>query len=57
MAGVESAKKALWALLKNFNAGRTSKLTMSTAKGKLVVNMEESFSQQGNVLAKSLVKK
>ena len=57
MAGVESAKKALWALLKNFNAGRTSKLTMSTVKGKLIVNMEESFSQQGNVLAKSLVKK
>ena len=52
MAGVESAKKALWALLKNFNAGRTSKLTVSTAKGKLIVNLEESFSQHSNVLAK-----
>ena len=52
MTGVESAKKALWALLKNFNAGRTSKLTVSTAKGKLIVNLEESFSQHSNVLAK-----
>ena len=31
MAGVESAKKALWALLRNFDAGRTAKLTVTTA--------------------------
>ena len=43
MAGVESAKKALWALLRSLNAGRTAKLTVTTAKGKLKVILEESF--------------
>ena len=49
MAGVESAKKALWALLRNFNASRTAKLTVTTAKGKLKVILEESFDQHSNV--------
>ena len=51
MAGVESAKKALWALLRSLNAGRTAKLTVTTAKGKLKVILEESFTQHSNVLA------
>ena len=51
MAGVESAKKALWALLRSLNAGRTAKLTVTTAKGKLKVILEESFTQHSNVVA------
>ena len=51
MAGVESAKKALWALLRSLNAGGTAKLTVTTAKGKLKVILEESFTQHSNVLA------
>ena len=50
MAGVESAKKALWALLRNLDAGRTAKLTVTTARGKLKVVLEESFDQYSNVL-------
>ena len=50
MAGVESAKKALWALLRNLDAGRTAKLTVTTARGKLKVILEESFDQHSNVL-------
>ena len=50
MAGVESAKKALWALLRNFDAGRTAKLTVTTARGKLKVILEESFNQHSNVM-------
>ena len=59
MAGVESAKRALRALLKNFDARRTAKLTVTTEKGKLVVNLEESFNQHSNVTAgsKTLVKR
>ena len=49
MAGVESAKKALWALLRSFNANRTAKLTVTTAKGKLKVIFEESFDQHCKV--------
>ena len=51
MAGVESAKKALWALLRSLKAGRTAKLTVTTAKGKLKVILEESFTQHSNVSA------
>ena len=51
MAGVESAKKALWALLRNFDVGGTAKLTVTTARGKLTVNLEESFTQHSNALA------
>ena len=51
MAGVESAKKALWALLRSLNAGRTAKLTVTTAKGKLKVILEESFTKHSNVVA------
>ena len=51
MAGVENAKKALWALLRSLNAGRTAKLTVTTVKGKLKVILEESFTQHSNVLA------
>ena len=51
MAGVESAKKALWALLRSFNANRTAKLTVTTAKGKLKVTYEESFDKHCNVKA------
>ena len=49
MAGVERAKKALWALLRDFDAGRTAKLTVSTVRGKLRVILEESFDQHSNV--------
>ena len=49
MAGVENAKKALWALLRSLNAGRTAKLTVTTAKGKLKVILEESFDKHSNV--------
>ena len=50
MAGVDRAKKALWALLGDFDAGRTAKLTVSTVRGKLRVILEESFDQHSNVL-------
>ena len=50
MAGVERAKKALWALLRNFDAGGTAKLTVTTSRGKLKVNLEESFTKHSNVL-------
>ena len=50
MAGVERAKKALWALLRNFDVGGTVKLTVTTARGKLTVNLEESFTKHSNVL-------
>ena len=50
MAGVESAKKALWALLRNFGAGGTAKLTVTTVRGKLEVILEESFTKHSNVL-------
>ena len=53
MAGVESAKRALWALLKNFDARRTAKLTVTTERGKLIVNLEESFKKHSNVLGSS----
>ena len=51
MAGVESAKKALWALLRNFGAGGTAKLTVTTVRGKLEVILEESFTKHSNVSA------
>ena len=51
MAGVESAKKALWALLRNFGAGGTAKLTVTTVRGKLEVILEESFTKHSNVVA------
>ena len=51
MAGVESAKKALWALLRNFGAGGTAKLTVTTVRGKLEVILEESFIKHSNVSA------
>ena len=35
MAGVERAKKALWSLLRSYNARGSAKLTVTTAKGKL----------------------
>ena len=53
MAGVESAKRALRALLKNFNSRRTAKLTVTTENGKLIVNLEESFNKHSNVSASS----
>ena len=43
MAAVNSAKKALWALLKSYNAQRSAKLTVSTEKGKLKVILVENF--------------
>ena len=43
MAAVESAKKALWALLRSYNAQRCAKLTVSTEKGKLKVILVENF--------------
>ena len=53
MAGVESAKRALRALLKNFDARRTAKLTVTTERGKLIVNLQESFNKHSNVLGSS----
>ena len=53
MAGVESAMRALRALLKNFDARRTAKLTVTTERGKLIVNLEESFNRHSNVVASS----
>ena len=46
MAGVERAKKALWSLLRSYNARGSAKLTVTTAKGKLKVILEESFDVQ-----------
>ena len=53
MAGVESAMRALRALLKNFDERRTAKLTVTTERGKLIVNLEESFNRHSNVLTSS----
>ena len=38
MAAMVSAKKALWALLRSYNAQRCAKLTVSTEKGKLKIS-------------------
>ena len=38
-------------LISSSNGGRTAKLTVTTAKGKLKVILEESFTQHSNVLA------
>ena len=46
MAGLERAKKARWSLLRSFNARGSAKLTVTTAKGKLKVILEESFDLQ-----------
>ena len=46
MAGVERAKKALWSLLRSYNARGSAKLTVTTAKGKLKVILEESLDVQ-----------
>ena len=46
MAGVERAKRALWSLLRSFKAQGSAKLTVTTAKGKLKVILEESFDVQ-----------
>ena len=48
MAAVESAKKALWALLRSYNAQRSAKLTGSTEKGKLKVILVENFDKHTN---------
>ena len=49
MAGVKIAKKALGTLLRSLNAGRASKLTVTTANGKLKVCLEESFDKKSDV--------
>ena len=49
MAGVKIAKKALGSLLRSLNAGRASKLTVTTANGKLKVCLEESFDKKSDV--------
>ena len=46
MAGVERAKRALWSLLRSYNAKGSAKLTVTTVKGKLKVILEESFEVQ-----------
>ena len=46
MAGVERAKRALWSLLRSYNAQGSAKLTVTTAKGKLKVILEDSFDVQ-----------
>ena len=43
---MERAKKALWSLLRSYNARGSAKLTVTTAKGKLKVILEESFDVQ-----------
>ena len=48
MAAVERAKKALWALLRSYNAQRCAKLTVSTEKGKLKVILVENFDKHTN---------
>ena len=53
MAGVEQAKKALWALLRCLNAGRPAKLTVTTVKGSLKVCLEESFTKENMLKNKS----
>ena len=49
MAGVKIAKKALGSLLRSLNAGRASKLTVTTANGKLKVCLEESFDKKSDM--------
>ena len=53
MAGVEQAKKALWALLRSLNVGRAAKLTVTTVKGSLKVCLEESFTKENMLKNKS----
>ena len=48
MAAMVSAKKALWALLRSYNAQRCAKLTVSTEKGKLKVILVENFDKHTN---------
>ena len=40
---VESAKRALWSLLRSQREGGSAKLTISTVKGNLRVNLEQTF--------------
>ena len=49
--GVERAKKALWALLRSYEARSSANLTVSTEKGKLKVVLEQSFDQHSNAHA------
>ena len=53
MATVESAKKALLALLRSYNAQRCAKLTVSTEKGKLRVILVENFDKHTNSVSLS----
>ena len=46
MAFVERTKKAQWSLLRSYNARGSAKLTVTTAKGKLKMILEESFDVQ-----------
>ena len=50
MAGVERAKRALWSLLRCCKVQGSAKLTVTTAKGKLKVILEESFDVQPNAI-------
>ena len=53
MAGVERAKRALWSLLRCCKVQGSAKLTVTTAKGKLKVILEESFDVQPNAIKAS----
>jgi hypothetical protein len=53
MAGVQRAERALQEIINDFKFGRTAKLTVSTERGILSVNLEENFDRRREVPATS----
>ena len=49
MAGVENAKRALWTLFRSLKAGESAKLVVTTERGSLKVNLQQSFAANSNV--------
>ena len=49
MAGVENAKRALWTLFRSLKNGDSAKLVVTTERGNLKVNLQQSFAAINNV--------
>ena len=49
MAGVENAKRALWTLFRSLKNGDSAKLVVTTERGNLKVNLQQSFAANNNV--------
>ena len=48
MAGVENAKRALWTLFRSLKNGDSAKLVVTTERGNLKVNLQQSFAANNN---------